>query len=172
MSRKRIEGFLSTFIFCFIIWIVLTLTFNKQEIAGGLLVSFVVALLASRFFIHNDAFYMFSPVKLFWLILYIPLFLKELVKANIDVAKRSLNPKLPINPGIVKVPTKLKSEYGLAMLCGSITLTPGTISMDVLEEKKTNYIYIHWIDVQSKSPEEAGNMIKGSLESGVRRIWK
>jgi multicomponent Na+:H+ antiporter subunit E len=114
---------------------------------------------------------LFNPVRLFWIIAYIPLFIKELIKANIDVAKRSLSLHMHINPGIVKVPTELKTEYGLAMLCNSITLTPGTISMDVVGEKDRNYVYIHWIDVQSKDPAEAGNMIKGSLESGVRRIW-
>jgi multicomponent Na+:H+ antiporter subunit E len=172
MSVKRIVGFISTFIFCFIIWIVLTLTFNFQEIVGGLAVSFVTALVASQFFIHDKALYLFNPVKLFWLIVYIPLFLKELYKANMDVMKRSLNPKLPINPGIVKVPTDMVSDYGLSMLFNSITLTPGTISMDLVENGGKNYIYIHWIDVQSEDPVEAGDMIKGSLESGVRRIWK
>lgn len=172
MSLKRILSFISTFIFCFIIWIAFTLTFNTEEILGGLLVSFITALIANQFFIHEKPLYLFNPVKLFWVIVYIPLFIKELIKANLDVAKRTLNPKLPINPGIVKVPTELNSEYGLAMLCNSITLTPGTISMDVVEEEGRNYIYIHWIDVQSKDPEEAGKMIKGSLESGVRRIWK
>lgn len=172
MSSKRTLSFISTFIFCFIIWIGLTLTFNYQEIIGGLFVSFVVALISNKFFIHEDALYLFSLSRLFWLIVYIPLFIKELIKANVDVAKRSFNPKLPINPGIVKVPTDLTSEYGLAMLCNSITLTPGTISMDIVDEEGQDYIYIHWIDVQSSDPEQAGDMIKGSLESGVRRIWK
>lgn len=172
MKNKTIMSFLSTFIFCFVIWILFTLTFAPEEILGGLIASFAASILASRFFIHEDPAYMFNPQRLFYFIEYIPLFFRELIKANIDVAKRSLNPKLPINPGIVKVPTELKSEYGLAMLCDSITLTPGTISLDITEENDKNYIYIHWIDVQSNDPEEAGDMIKGSLESGVRRIWK
>jgi multicomponent Na+:H+ antiporter subunit E len=165
-------SFLSTFVFCFIVWIALTLVFNTEEIVGGLIVSFVVALISSRFFIHEKPLYLFNPVKFFWLIAYIPVFIIELVKANIDVVKRSLNPSLPINPGIVKVPTELTSEYGLSMLCNSITLTPGTIAMDVVEEEGKNYIYIHWIDVKTTDPQEAGDMIKGALESGIRRIWK
>lgn len=172
MSGKRILSFISTYIFCFIVWITFTLSFNIQEMIAGLLVSFVVSLLSNKFFIHEKPLYLFNPVKIFWILAYIPLFIKELIKANIDVAKRSLNPKMPISPGIVKVPTEVTSEYGLAMLCNSITLIPGTIALDVVEEKGRNYIYIHWIDVQSKDSQEAGNMIKGSLESGVRRIWK
>lgn len=173
MSGKKVMSFISTFIFCYIIWIAFTLTFATEELIGGLIASFIVSLLASRFFIHEDPLYIFNFKRIYYIIAYIPLFIRELIKANIDVAKRSFNPKLPINPGIVKVPTDMKSEYGLAMLCDSITLTPGTISMDVVgEDDGKNYIYIHWIDVQSKDPVEAGNMIKGSLESGVRRIFK
>lgn len=172
MSGKRVLSFISTFVFCYMLWIAFTLTFATEELIGGLVASFVASLLASKFFIHDDPLYMFNFKRLYYMIAYIPIFIRELIKANIDVAKRSFNPKLPINPGIVKVPTDLKSDYGLAMLCNSITLTPGTISMDVTEEDDRNYIYIHWIDVQSKNPIEAGNMIKGSLESGVRRIWK
>jgi Multisubunit Na+/H+ antiporter, MnhE subunit len=173
MSGKKLLNFISTFIFCYIIWITFTLTFATEELIGGLAASFVASLLATKFFIHEDPLYIFNFKRLFYMITYIPLFIKELIKANIDVAKRSFNPKLPINPGIVKVPTDMKSDYGLAMLCDSITLTPGTISMDVVEEDDgKNYIYIHWIDVQSKNPVEAGNMIKGSLESGVGRIFK
>lgn len=172
MSGKRVLSFISTFVFCYMLWIAFTLTFATEELIGGLVASFVASLLASKFFIHDDPLYIFNFKRLYYMIAYIPIFIRELIKANIDVAKRSFNPKLPINPGIVKVPTDLKSDYGLAMLCNSITLTPGTISMDVTEEDGRNYIYIHWIDVQSKNPIEAGNMIKGSLESGVRRIWK
>lgn len=172
MSGQKVLRFLSTFILCFVTWIAFTLTFAAQEITAGLLVSLFASLIAGKFFVHEDALYLFNPSRIAGIIAYIPLFIKELIKANIDVAKRSLNPKLPINPGIVKVPTEVTSEYGLAMLCNSITLTPGTISMDVVEEDGKNQIYIHWIDVQSKDPKEAGDMIKGSLESGVRRIWK
>lgn len=172
MSGKRVLSFISTFIFCYIIWIAFTLTFATEELIGGVVASFVASLLASKFFVHEEPLYIFNFKRIYNVIAYIPLFIRELIKANIDVAKRSFNPKLPINPGIVKVPTDLKSEYGLAMLCDSITLTPGTISMDVTEEDGKNYIYIHWIDVQSKDPAEAGNMIKGSLESGVGRIFK
>ena len=51
-----------------------------------------------------------------------------------------------INPGIVKIPTDMKSDYGIAALANSITLTPGTITMDFAEEDGQNYLYVHWID--------------------------
>ena len=100
------------------------------------------------------------------------IFMWELIKANWDVAKRALNPKLPVNPGIVKVPVNLKSEYGLSTLANSITLTPGTITMDVVDQNKQTYFYIHWIDVATEDPVEAGDAIKGTLEKWIGRIWK
>jgi multicomponent Na+:H+ antiporter subunit E len=65
----------------------------------------------------------------------------------------------------------LKSEYGLAMLANSITLTPGTITMDIVEENGKNYYYIHWIDVATTKGKEAGQAIKGTLERWIRRIF-
>ena len=94
----------------------------------------------------------------------------ELVKANIDVAKRAFSRN--INPGFVKVKTDLKSDYGLSMLANSITLTPGTIVMDIYEEDNENYLYIHWIDVMSEDTSEAGEMIKGKFEKKIRGIFK
>ena len=77
-----------------------------------------------------------------------------------------------INPGIVKVPVDLKSDYGQAALANSITLTPGTITMDITEEEGQTYYYIHWIDVTAPSGKEAGDAIKGTLEKGLRRVWE
>ena len=97
----------------------------------------------------------------------------ELIKANVDVAKRALKPgPLNIHPGIVKVPVDLTSEYGISMLANSITLTPGTITMDIAEDRKgRKWFYIHWIDVAEQDPEKAGDAIKGTMEKWIRRIW-
>ena len=80
---------------------------------------------------------------------------------------------LPVNPGIVKVPSKMKGEYGQAMLANSITLTPGTITMDVAEDEQGQaWYYIHWIDVAEGTAEEQGDAIKGTLEKWVGRIFE
>lgn len=172
MRKTKASAVISTFILCYIIWLWYTESFATQELITGVVVSFLVALFTARFLIHEDAFHLFKPKYLANLILYIFVFIKELIKANIDVAKRALNPKLPIKPGIVKVPTEMKSDYGLAMLANSITLTPGTITMDIAEENGKNFIYIHWIDVATTDSKKAGEAIKGTLENWVRRIWR
>ena len=58
------------------------------------------------------------------------------------------------------------------MLADSITLTPGTITMEVTEEEGQNYLYVHWIDVKETDPEKAGEAIKGTLEKGLRGVWQ
>lgn len=175
---KKIAPIVSTFLLCLLFWIFYVLQdvniakIDSQELMGGIIVSLIVALFSSRFLIKEDAFWLLNPKRLGALIAFIPIYAIELFKANWDVAKRALSPKLNIKPGIVKIETEVKSDYGLAMLANCITLTPGTIAMDVVEEKGKCYMYIHWIDVQSQDIKEASNTIKGAFEPWVRRIFK
>ena len=172
MQKTRFPAVISTFIICFGFWVLLTWSFEMQELIGGAIVSLAVALFSARFFIHEKAFWLFNPVKLFWLIAYVPVFLVELIKANVDVAKRCFGGCKNVNPGIVKVPVDLKSDYGESMLANSITLTPGTITLDIAEQDGQDYYYVHWIDVQETDGKKAGDAIKGTLEKGVRRVFK
>lgn len=181
MKKTKFSAFLSTAIVCYIFWLLITgqiISIFKWEasaelLIAGAIVSVLTALFTARFFIHSKAFYLFNPVRLVVMLFYcIIIFMWELIKANIDVAKRALNPKLPINPGIVKVETDLESEYAQSMLANSITLTPGTITMDIAEEGGKTYYYIHWIDVATSDIKEAGDSIKGTMEKWIRRIWE
>ena len=180
MKKATLPGIISTAILCFVFWLLLTgqlmdLIHGEpapQMLAAGAVVSIGVAAFTARFFIHGEPFYLLHPKRLLSLVGYLFIFLVELAKANIDVALRALNPKLPVNPGIVKVPVELESEYGESMLANSITLTPGTITMDIAEQEEKTWYYIHWIDVAETDPEKAGEAIKGTLERGVGRIWK
>jgi len=62
-------------------------------------------------------------------LVYWPWLLWEIVKANIDVAKVILNPRLPISPVLLKVPASQKTELGRSIYANSITLTPGTVAV-------------------------------------------
>lgn len=173
MKKTTLPAVISTFIVCFGFWMLLTWSVHYQELIAGAVVSLAVALFSSRFFIHENAFYLFNPVKFVILLFYcLVVFMWELLKANWNVAKIALNPSLPIKPGIVRVPSELKTEYGQALLANSITLTPGTITMDITEKfGQTNY-YIHWIYVDTTDPKKAGDAIKGTMEKWIGRIWK
>lgn len=152
-------------------WVLLTWSFDTQELVAGAVVSLAVALFSARFFVHEKAFWLFNPAKFFSLLAYVFIFLRELIKANWDVAKRVYGGCRNVNPGIVKIPVDLKSEYGRSMLANSITLTPGTITMDIAEEDGQAYYYVHWIDVAAESGTAAGDAIKKPLEDGIRRVF-
>ena len=172
MQKTRFPAVIATFIACYAFWVLITWSFTVQELAAGAVGSLAVALFSARLFIHEKAFWLFNPVKLFGVLIYVPVFLRELVKSNWDVAKRVFGGCRNVNPGIVKVPVSLESEYGQSMLANAITLTPGTITMDIAEEDGQTYYYIHWIDVTAESGEAAGDAIKGTLEKAVRRVFR
>ncbi len=90
--------------------------------------------------------------------------------ANIDVAYRVLHPNLPIKPGIVKVKTNLKTDTALTFLANSITLTPGTMSVDI--DKDNGFLYIHWINVKDKDVEAATKMIVEKFEKILAKIFE
>ena len=173
MQKTTFPAVLTTFVLCFVFWLALDWSFTTQELIVGAVVSLAVALFSARFFIHEKAFWLFNPAKLLnGLFYWVCIFPVELVKANVNMAKRCFGGCKDINPGIVKIPVGLKSDYGQAALANSITLTPGTITMETTEEDGQDYFYIHWIDVTAPSGEEAGQAIKGTLEKGLRRVWE
>ena len=173
MQKTKFSAVLATFIVCFVFWVLLDFTFKVEELIAGAVVALLVALFTARFFIKEDAGWFFNPGRFFGLIgFWCVTFVGELIKANVNMAKICFGGCKNINPGIVKIPTEMKSDYGLAALSNSITLTPGTITMEVAEEDGQNYLYVHWIDVKETDPEKAGEAIKGTLEKGLRRAWQ
>ena len=79
-----------------------------------------------------------------YIALFVIVFLRDLVSANIDVAFRILNPSLPIKPAGIVVPLRVKKPFSITTIANSITLTPGTLTLDYIEE--TNSLLIHTID--------------------------
>ncbi len=98
---------------------------------------------------------------------YIVVFIIALLKSNLDVARRVLSPSLPINPGIVKFKTNLPTDFSKMVLANSITLTPGTLTIDIIEDT----FYIHWIDVKTTDPEKAFTEIAEQFEKILLKIF-
>ncbi len=98
--------------------------------------------------------------------IYLVVLLVEMVKANLDVALRVINPSLPISPGFVKITTDLKSDWLKFILANSITLTPGTMTLDVEGQELT----VHWIKAGMYSQEKAKELICGRFERILKRM--
>jgi len=93
-------------------------------------------------------------------------FLYELVASNIVVARMVLRPQLSIRPGIVAYRTDLQSEMAVAWLANLITLTPGTLTLAVSEDRKT--LYIHTLDIDD--PAQVVSSIRRSFESKLLEL--
>jgi len=157
------------FILAFIVWCFLSWVPDAQHIIIGILVSFLVAVMAGDLFITRPHILKHPLRYWYFFVYYLPVFLWECFKANIDVAYRVAHPDLPINPGIVKVKTTLKSDTALTFLANSITLTPGTLSVDI--DRDNSILYIHWIDVQAKDVKTATSLIVERFEKILRKIF-
>ena len=145
----------------------LTWSVDPEELAAGALVSALVALPTHTRF-SAKGFRWLHPRRVLCALLYAPLFLWEMLKANLDVAYRVLHPKRPIRPGIVRTKTRLKSNLGKVTVANSITLTPGTITLEVDGDD----LYIHWIYVRETEPEKVYEAIPGPFERCLRRVFQ
>ncbi len=162
----KIKSLLISIITLFVIWVLLNMKLTTEVIISGAIVSVLVGLIfCYTCDIFNDL--KLNPKAIGYWFLYIFVFIGELVKSNFDVARRVISPKLPINPGFVEVKTKLKSKLGRMILTNSITLTPGTFTVEL----KDDTIFIHWLDVKGDNMEEHTNAIVNKFEKYLEVIY-
>lgn len=155
-----------TFLILVIVWILLNNSVQIEILIPGLIASLIISLLVCK---KCDIFSEFNltPKAILFTFIFLFVFFIEIIKSNIDVIKRVLKPSLPINPGIVEVKTTLKSKFARMLLANTITLTPGTLTVEV----KNDSFFIHWIDVQTEDIEEAGNEIIRKFEKYLEVIY-
>ncbi len=160
--------FLSVYVIGFLIWLGFTGSFDPLELLLGLVITAIVAAIFSRY--SNFRFGLDFPLRVFKFIFrFLPVFIVEMVKANIDVARRVLNPDLPINPGMFRIHTDLKGDFAKFCLANSITLTPGTLTVD-MDEKG---LLIHSIDLKEDlQSTEATGLIPESFEKRIKEVFE
>lgn len=146
-----------------VIWMFLQSSFTPASFVFGYLIGLLILFILRRFLVFD-----FYPRKLWAIVKLFFLFVVELTKANVDMVKVVLQPKLNNQPGIVAVRTELDSNVEITLLAALISLTPGTISMDFSDDNKT--IYIHSIDVPDK--DEMIEEIRNSFERAIMEVTK
>ena len=161
MLKKALE-----FLILLVTWMLLTWSFAWPDVVAGVLVSLFAVLLFSDLF-PAEIGRLLHPRRFFWGLLYLPVFFWHVIKSNFDVAYRVFHPGMPIRPGIVKVKTSLRSEIARTFLANSITLTPGTLTVDCVGD----HLYIHWINIISEDPEEETRLIVEKFEKYLRKIF-
>lgn len=138
------------FALAFLLWLLLTGSLAPAELAAGLLVAATAAALSHPRVTLLTGLRL-TPAAPLHLLAYLGVFAVALVRANLDVARRVLSPALPIHPGVVQIRTRLRSELGRLLLANSITLTPGTLTVDVEEDR----LLVHWISLPAGADVEA-----------------
>jgi multicomponent Na+:H+ antiporter subunit E len=142
---------------------------NGVEIGIGVLVALLTATLTRGLTVPTWP-RLLSPRRWLLFVVYLvgPFFL-ALAKANFDVVYRVITGR--IRPGIVRMRTGLENDASITLLANSITLTPGTLSVDV--DGKTNDLYVHWINVDERILEQLPRdctQICGTFPQWARRI--
>lgn len=97
-------------------------------------------------------------------VVYVVLFVKEVVIANLDVAYRVLSPAMPIRPAVIRLPLRVEKDIAITTIANSITLTPGTLTMDYDEDR--NALYVH--SLYCEDPEDVTAPIRAWEDYALR----
>ncbi|MFC6999707.1 Na+/H+ antiporter subunit E [Rufibacter roseus] len=154
--------FLNNLLLSFI-WLALTGSFNLGNFFFGFLLGYVIIWIMSETRWAN----MYLQ-RGFLIISFIFYFLYELVKANLQVAYDVITPKFYMKPGIIRVPLTAKSDLEITLLANLISLTPGTLSLDVSDDRKVLYVHAMYV----KDKESFIESIKNGFEKRLLEILR
>ena len=147
--------------FIALVWMFMSTSFTASTFIIGFLIGLLLIIMTRRFF--KERLYIWRLWATFKLAL---LFFKELTLSNISVLRVVLRPKMDIQPMIFALPTDLEHDWEITLLSSLITLTPGTIVLNVSDDQKT--LYIHAIDVDDV--DDAIDSIKNSFEKAIKEV--
>ncbi len=163
--EENIASFVLTFIILFVLWAALSTFFDVVHLSLGVVCSLLVAYISHDLLIKpkgtKHVFVVLKTAVRFFL--YFFWLTTQIIKASIDVMMIILNPKLPISPEIIKFDSRLTNDVALATLANSITLTPGTLTLDI-DEKKTYYVHC-------LAKRHGDALLKGKMQSLVARVF-
>ncbi|WP_232688674.1 Na+/H+ antiporter subunit E [Halobacterium zhouii] len=140
MRRWPLVALTLAVLWLFVRGVDLTLRNVAQELLIGLVLGFAVAALFRRLFSGRmDLGRALRATP--YVALYFVVFVWDLVTANVDVAARVLAPSMPIDPDVVEIPLRVETPFAITTIANSITLTPGTLTMDYDDD--TNTLFVH-----------------------------
>ncbi len=158
--------FFNLWLTLFIIWMIANASLAVDTVIAGLVISALIAM-AFATFARVYSVVSWSPVVFYYYLKYLAVFFIEMVKANINVMRLVFSPRINIRPGIVEIKTELKSPIGRLALANTITLTPGTLVVDI----KDDSLFVHCINIGSTDQAKATEEISGRFEKLLKRIY-
>jgi multicomponent Na+:H+ antiporter subunit E len=164
---QKYTRFILTFLVLMLFWLVLTLNFQIPSLLIGIGISFLISLITYNIFIQdNEGIHSRFFITAWYLFVYIFVLMYEMFLASLDVIYRVIT--MDIKPEIVMIKSKIKSDMGILLLANSITLTPGTITVDI----EGDYIYVHWLYARTTHFGQAAEIIIIRFERWLGGIFK
>lgn len=133
-------------ILLFSIWMILSANLEIANIFIGLGVSFAISVLYTKMFTHGKI----ELINPYYFGVYLLILIKNLIISNIQIAIRVLSPDMKLAPRVIEVKTELKSDWKKLLLANSITLTPGTLTLDIVEDT----LIIHVIEFRDSDNKD------------------
>jgi multicomponent Na+:H+ antiporter subunit E len=131
LSKKILIPFVLLLVF----WLILTPNITVESLIIGMAVSLLVVVYSQDVLFDEREIPIYRLPHLLNMIKFVGVLVVEIFKANIDVAKIVLNPSLPIQPHFIKVPMMIKNDFNKVIYGNSVTLTPGTLTVDIKEDE-------------------------------------
>lgn len=150
-------------VFLGFMWMVMTVSFEPVAFFKGYIFGLIIIFIFRGFF--QSRFYFLRIVAVLRLTY---IFIRELIFSNIEVFKTVLKPKLDMKPGIFAFPTILEKDWEITILANLITLTPGTLVIDVSPDSKI--LYVHALDINDA--QESIDSIKNTFEKAIMEVGR
>jgi multicomponent Na+:H+ antiporter subunit E len=142
-------------------WAALQGDLNVTNLVIGFLVSAAVIYVFRQMFFEPRYF-----AKIGLGIKLVLVFFKELIKANLSVLKVVISPRLRVRSGVIAVPTELRNDVALTLLANMITLTPGTLTLDISPDRR--YLFVHTLNLDD--PEDVKREIRMAFEVYLQEL--
>ena len=165
-TKWKIVRIMLTTVYLMIGWLLFTGTLAPYSLLVGFFFSFLIALLTYSLFIHEkEADRRALVPRVYLLVVYIGLVIFKMYIASFNVLFNVI--RGDINPRVVHFRTRVKSDVARVLLANSITLTPGTITLNLDDD----HLIVHWLAAETLHSKYAGELIKGEFERLLKRIF-
>ena len=147
-----------------ITWAVATGQFSVANLLLGFSLGFLILLFVQRFIGPSEYF-----AKVPQVLRFAPFYLWQLMLANLRVAYDIVTPRHHMRPGVIAIPLDAETDAEITLLANLITLTPGTLSLDLSADRRTLYVHAMYID---HDVDETRRQIKEGLERRVLQVLR
>ena len=165
-TRWKLIRFFLTALFLYLVWLLFTSSLETYSLIFGAIGSVIIAGITYPIFIaYHQANPKYIFPNLFHMTLYIFILIYFLYTSSAIMLKAVFTGK--VSPRIVHFRTRLKSDIARMVLANSITITPGTITLDLNDDHLT----VHWLFCDTSHAKAAGEQVKGRMERFIGNIW-